>query len=65
MRDSVLVREFERVNDLARIRLDRIDAHRTLREQIRQSIAFDKLHDDGMGDARFDEAVNRGYAGVV
>ena len=65
MDDALLVRRLERVGDLARDLERLVDGHGTLRDPLRESLAFDELQHEPAHAARLLEPVNVRDVGMI
>ena len=65
MNDPLLVRRFKRLGDLFRDRECFIDRDRAARNPLREIVALDQFHHEGMGAAGLLEPVNRGDVRMI
>ena len=65
MDDPLLVRRFECLGDLPRNGQRFIERDRVPRDPLREIVAFDEFHHEGVCATRLLEPVNRGDVGMV
>ena len=65
MDDPLLVRRFERLRDLPRDRQGLVERDRAARNALREIVALDELHHEGVHARRFLEAVDRGDVRMI
>ena len=63
--DPLLVRRFERLGDLLRDRQRFVDRNRAARDALRQIVALDQFHHEGVHAAGFLEPVDRGDVRMI